>query len=256
MTSEQLYSTASYKRQDLRAIIFQPNDLTGWDLRGQDLRDADFGSVGYSVFSDSFAILTGVDASGADLRGAAFPGLEGGGYIFWPDAFDEIVLSNTILPDGQIDGLHLAAGEQLVIRDDQRRVPDYSRRPAAIPVFVVEEMSISPEASLDLVFEDTEWGSTISFEPGINVGLDGFLKLRFGDGVDPRSLVGTTFALFNWEGVVPTGSFEVVTDPGAIWNTTDLYATGEVTLLAAVPEPATVGLLVFALGFAASHRIK
>jgi hypothetical protein len=44
--------------------------------------------------------------------------------------------------------------------------------------------------------------------------------------------------LFDWDGVTPTGAFEVVSDYP--WDTTNLYTTGEVTL---IPEPATAMLV-------------
>jgi hypothetical protein len=37
---EQLYATASYTDNDLRAVVLSENDLSGWDLSEQDLRNA------------------------------------------------------------------------------------------------------------------------------------------------------------------------------------------------------------------------
>jgi uncharacterized protein YjbI with pentapeptide repeats len=39
-TKEQLYSTRSYQAKSLTGIVLQLNDLTGWDLSGQDLTNA------------------------------------------------------------------------------------------------------------------------------------------------------------------------------------------------------------------------
>jgi hypothetical protein len=39
--------------------------------------------------------------------------------------------------------------------------------------------------------------------------------------------------LFDWDGVTPTGAFEIVTEAEASWDTSDLYTTGEVTLASA-----------------------
>jgi len=102
-------------------------------------------------------------------------------------------------------------------------------------------VSLDPEAALQMVFEDDDWGSTISFEPGIDVALGGTLELGFAEGVEAADLIGATFDLFDWDGAVVSGRFDhIATESGAIWDTTDLYATGEVTL---VPEPSVLALL-------------
>ncbi len=98
-------------------------------------------------------------------------------------------------------------------------------------------MSIDPAGTLRVVFEDDQWGSMITFEPGIPVALDGTLELLFDDDANPASLVGTTYQLFDWTGVEPEGQFEyILTQNGLLWNTGRLYTTGEVTLIGAVPN--------------------
>ena len=62
ITSEQLYSTASYKNKDLRGVGFLYYDLTGYDFSGQDLTGANFMS----------AILSNVNFSNAKIDGAYF----------------------------------------------------------------------------------------------------------------------------------------------------------------------------------------
>ena len=70
------------------------------------------------------------------------------------------------------------------------------------------------------------------------------LELTFAQDVNPAELIGTTFDLFDWEGVALSGEFDdVVTAAGAVWDTDNLYATGQITL---IPEPATLTLLVIA----------
>src|SRR5262249_50565286 len=49
-------------------------------------------------------------------------------------------------------------------------------------------------------------------------------------GIDLSTQVGRTFDLFDWSGVSPTGAF-TVSSPYT-WNLSNLYTTGEVTLLA------------------------
>ena len=146
------------------------------------------------------------------------------------------------MPDGRIEGLLLLAAEQL-------RVWDYNSEPA-IPITIESLVSLGPESTLQMVFEDDAWGSTISFEPGIDVSLGGTLELGFADDTNPADLIGTTFDLFDWQGATVTGAFDrIVTEPGTAWDTSSIYSTGQVTL---VPEPSTIVLLsIAALGLAA-----
>ena len=44
LTPDQLYSTASYKAQDLHGIGLGGNDLTGWNLANQNLTGANLSS--------------------------------------------------------------------------------------------------------------------------------------------------------------------------------------------------------------------
>ena len=87
-----------------------------------------------------------------------------------------------------------------------------------------------------MVFEADAWDSTISFAPGIPVTLGGTLELTFADDVNLASQVGRTFDLFDWTGVNPTGAF-AVSSP-YVWDLSNLYTTGEVTLTA-IPEPSS-----------------
>ena len=141
----------------------------------------------------------------------------------------------SILPDGRIEGLRLGGG-RLMVRD-------YNGEPA-IAITVESAMELGPDAALRMLFEDDRWGSTISFEPATAVSLDGVLELLFAEGAQLRGLVGTTFDLFDWDAAVVSGEFSsIVTEHRAIWDTSKLYTTGEVTLLR-VPEPETVVMLV------------
>jgi len=73
------------------------------------------------------------------------------------------------------------------------------------------------------------------------------LRLGFAPGVDPLAFVGTSFDLFNWNGLLTPGVYfsQVLSRPGYQWDLTNLYTTGEVTFTG-VPEPATVGLMLLA----------
>ncbi len=64
------------------------------------------------------------------------------------------------------------------------------------------------------------------------VPLGGLLELAFADGVDLASLFGTTFQLFDWSGVTVSGTFDHIVAEGPVaWDTSEIYASGEVTLL-------------------------
>lgn len=71
--------------------------------------------------------------------------------------------------------------------------------------------------------------------------LNGTLYLAFEPDVDPRSLAGTTFDLFYWNGqLLPGDTFYQIQwnlPDGLLWDTTRVYATGQVTL---IPEPGTM----------------
>ena len=154
---------------------------------------------------------------------------------------------NAILPDGTIAGLNLAAGEQLVVRDDDGVSDPPStgwltpRLP--IPINIQDRLMMSDGGNLQLLFDADAWDSTISFQPGIPVTLGGNLELSFATDVDLASQIGRTFHIFDWTGVNPTGQFQVASP--YTWDLSQLYTTGEVTLTG-VPEPSTWALLSLA----------
>jgi hypothetical protein len=60
-------------------------------------------------------------------------------------------------------------------------------------------------------------------------------------------MVGRAFAIFDWTGVTPTGAF-AISSP-YVWDLSNLYTTGAITLTA-IPEPTggaplAVGLTIF-----------
>jgi hypothetical protein len=233
-TKEQLYSTASYQAKDLRGIrlsavnvgVDGPSNLTGWNFSGQNLASSDFFS----------ATLTNADLTGADTRGAQGLNLV------------EATTRNAILPNGSIATLDLSAGEELIIRDDDgmpNRVTEWWLAPRPpIPVSIDNRATVGESSVLQLVFDADAWDSTVSFGRGIPVRLGGALELSFADDVDVASQIRRTLRIFNWAGVSPTGQFEL-RSPYA-WDTTKLYTTGEVTLVA-VPEPGTASIVIFSV---------
>jgi len=228
LTAEQLYSTASYQSGDLSGISLPDLDSDSeWDFSGKNLTTADI-----HFDSDAFT-----NFNLCDLRGANMTPL-------W--LFSEALSEGAILPDGRIEGLALDAGERLVVRDYDPPVVIWMLDPPdSIPITVESAMRLHPESALQMVFEDEDWGSTISFEPNTDVALGGTLELLFAEGVDPEELIGTTFRLFDWDGAVVTGRFDqIVTESEAVWDTSRLYTTGNVKL---VPEPSSVVLLLIAM---------
>jgi uncharacterized protein YjbI with pentapeptide repeats len=257
-TQEMLYSTASYQAKDLHGIRLSgccPGDnLNGWDFSWQNLTGAVFHSAVLSGANFRGANLTNVtfelarlanaDLTGADTRGAQELRLTG------------TVSRNAILPDGKITGLDLAAGESMHVRDDDPLLARPHRgfvppRPS-IPVSIHERLQMADGSVLRLLIDADQWDSLISFAPGIPVQLGGALELTFADEVDVAAQVGRTLDLFDWTGVSPSGQFEIRSP--YVWNVANLYATGEVTLIA-VPEPSTASIMFIGItAFVACRR--
>jgi hypothetical protein len=156
--------------------------------------------------------------------------------------------------------LELAGGEELSIRDDDGVTdprppfsPEWWREPRPpIPITVQDSASISDGGVLRFIFESDPWDSLISFESDIPVTLGGTVDLTFAADVDITTQVGRTFDLFDWTGVEPTGQFSIASP--YVWDTSQLYTAGEVTLTA-VPEPTTAALLIIsAIGYGLLYR--
>lgn len=201
---EQLYSTASYAERNLSGIDLAGNNLSGWDFRGQRLTNAKLHS----------SMLNGADLSGADTRGS----------FNWNTA--GATLRNTISSNGFIFGASVDAGETLTLWDYDG---DPSQGVAPLPVFARDSFQISESGSLRLVLETDDWNSAVHFQSGIDVSLSGFLQLDFAEDVAPATQVGRTIQVFDWSGVTPNGEFEIVSKYA--WDSTELYTTGELTLL-------------------------
>ncbi|HOW72227.1 MAG TPA: pentapeptide repeat-containing protein [Phycisphaerae bacterium] len=232
-TKEQLYSTASYQAGDLHGIGLRRNDLTGWNLTNQNLTDADFFN----------ATLTNANLSRADTRGADTRGTTN----LTDDRLVTAITTNTILPDGHIAGLSLAAGQTLPIRDYH----------GGIAITIDNGMALAEGSILDILFADTTWGSTITLASGSTPDLAGTLRLGLADGANPAGLVGTTFHLFDWNGQLALGDrFDAITaPPGWAWDAGNLYAAGDITLTA-VPEPAMLVLAMIGAGLALCRRYR
>ena len=168
--------------------------------------------------------LTGANISSADARGARLQ------YATLTGANP----SNLIQANGHIAGLNLTSGASLIVRD-------YDGNPVAtpltgpLPIVVDEDLAIDATGTLRLEFDTGPWDSTISFAPGIPVARGGTLELTFASEVNLASQIGRTMDLFDWTSVTPTGTF-TVSSPYT-WNLSNLYTTGEVTLIALAAIP-------------------
>jgi hypothetical protein len=122
----------------------------------------------------------------------------------------------------------------MLIRDDDGgefyKFPLFPTQVPPIAVRIEDHVTLPHASVLQLLFEADPWDSLISFEPGIPVELGGTLELTFADDVDVATQVGRTLRIFDWTGVTPLGQFEIRSP--YVWDRTNLYTTGEVTLLA------------------------
>jgi uncharacterized protein YjbI with pentapeptide repeats len=169
ISKEQLYSTASYKTKDLAGIALTQNDLSGWNLAGQNLANASFDSATLTSADLNHANLAGARLWGATLTNAdfSFADLRG---VDWSFSKGAPILRNTILPDGAINGLDLAAGETLIV---------YPGVP--IPLKINGGFSIAAGATLDL----TEIAAIVDYtgDSPVAVAREEILSGRGGPGI-------------------------------------------------------------------------
>jgi uncharacterized protein YjbI with pentapeptide repeats len=227
ISAQQLYSTASYQSHDLRGIVLYQNDITGWDFSRQRLDGANLGSATITNANFSQASLVDVNFAGAGVTSANLRGADarGAGNI----SASAANFANGIWVDGKmVFGMNLIADELMIIRDYDGDPTDAS--PTPIPIKIMNQCTINATATLQMIFESDPWDSVISFNAGIPVQLGGKLDLEFAPNTDLQAQIGRTIRIFNWTGVTPVGSFNII-GPYQ-WDLSNLYTTGEVTLLA------------------------
>jgi hypothetical protein len=267
-TKEQLYSTASYQAKNLGSISLGQNDLTGWNLAGQnlvaasfenatgsdtnfagaDLRDSTLQAAQFSGANLKGANLANVNMYSAMLTNADLSGADARGGRFQNATLTGADTTNLIQPDGHIAGLRLTGGNSLLVRDYHGN-PAWNPPIGPLPIVIDQELAMDSTGTLRLVFDVDQWESTISFAHGIPVALGGTLELDFASGVDLPSQLGRTIDVFDWTGMTPAGVFSIQSPYS--WDTSKLYTTGEITLVA-VPEPCGLALLAF--GWGIMHR--
>ena len=201
-------------------------NLTSANLYGSNLTNANLAG----------ANLTAANLYGADLRGAL--GYSGASAI----------TTNAILPDGTIQGLNLNTSYPVFM------VRNYF---GGIPVHILEAMSMASNTTLVFQFEGNSWRSTISFDAGIPVTLDGTLDLDILPGGNPANLLGDSLQLFDWAGVNPSGQFAAITSDLPryyYWDTSGILHHGGCNAVQ-IPEPSTLivwsllGTLAIGLGW-------
>jgi autotransporter-associated beta strand protein/T5SS/PEP-CTERM-associated repeat protein len=194
---------------------FPGTNLSGADLSAANLTNANFAGTEDYVFGFPHpgANLTNANLSGADARGANFQ------YATMTGANT----SNLIQSSGRIAGLGLTAGASLIVRDYDD----------GVPIVVEQHLAMDATGTLRLAFDADPWDSTISFAPDISVALGGTLELTFACVMNVATQNGRTIDLFDWTGVTPTGSFNILSPH--TWDLSKLYTTGEVTLILAAP---------------------
>ncbi|WP_428388189.1 pentapeptide repeat-containing protein [Mucisphaera sp.] len=236
-TVQMLESTGSYKAHDLQDVSFIAADLSDANLARQNLSRANF-----QIASLTNANLTNADLDdinlrdtimhGTDLRGARNitreqlvrpENLWNHSSIYPADS------GNLIFPDGEINGLNIGANATLRIWDFQ---PVADEQP--IPISVAQQLTMHQNASLRMVFEDGEWGSTIGFlEPATPVTLGGTLHLEIASHLTVDELVAlndATLHLFDWTHASRSGWFDQITThtPIGDFDTTNLAIDGTV----------------------------
>jgi hypothetical protein len=200
----------SLSKLTLSNANFSRSNLTGADFAASNLVGANF----------NLSTLTKADFADADLRGASD----------WFDGATENT-HDAIRPDGSIQGLSLQRGETLVIRND------------SIGVTVDASATFDPAATLQFMLSNN-WKSPVSFATGLTPPLDGTLDLDLIAGLNPNRQVGNSWQVFDWSSPLPLNDefSAITTTPGLVWDTSNLYTTGVVTLVA-VPEPASAAIL-------------
>jgi uncharacterized protein YjbI with pentapeptide repeats len=218
LTFEQLSSTASFGR-DLSGIGLENLWLDGWDLSNQNLRGANFSGAHVGV-SFKNANLAGAKFAGATLGYSDFTGADLRGATGWrPEATTNV--RNTIYSDGWIHGLVLNAYDTLIVRNNP------------VPVKVSSTAILRPTSTLQFVLSPN-WTSPVNFAPGVTPLFQGTLDLVFADGIDPSTLIGRSFRLFNLSNPLPANDRFASVTTGYYYNVpldlSKLYTIGTIRI--------------------------
>ncbi len=218
LTFDQLSSTASFGH-DLSGIGLENLWLDGWDLSNQNLKGANFSGAHVGVIFKS-ANLAGAKFAGSTISNADFTGADLRSATGWlPDATTGV--RNTIYPDGSIHGLVLNAGDTLVVRNNP------------IPIKVTSTAALRPNSTLQFVLSPN-WSSPVSFARGVTPSFQGTLDLTFADGIDPSTLTGHSFRLFDFNSPLPAKDRFASITTGYYYNVpldlSKLYTVGTIRI--------------------------
>lgn len=251
ISAAQLYSTGSYQNRDLRGLILQYNNLTGWNFTSQDLSYAVFDIGGGGVRTR----LTSAAFDGAIIRGTNFGGVAGrrltAAQLYSTASYQnrdlrEIKLAGGILNGWNFAGQNLTAAAlsraSLVSADftlsDLRQVVGFTPDPTTVvrnaispdgtvaglallagDVLAVRDNvlpvsvknSFSMNTAATLRFVFTDSDFTSPVNVEVLPGFAGTLALDLGSGVSPDSLVGVPLDLFNFGASLPVTTFDNIT---------------------------------------------
>lgn len=226
-------TSANLSGADVRGARLQYATLSGANLSHANLANANFSGFSYLIYDPYHYLNEGI-SPGANLTNANLSGADTRGANFYLATLTGANTSNLIQANGHIAGVNLTSGASLVLRDYDGN-PNAAPPTGPLPIVVDQHLAMNANGTLRLVFDADPWDSLISFAPGIPVARGGALELTFASDVNLASQVGRMIDLFDWTGVSPTGTF-TISSP-YMWNLSNLYTTGEVTLtaLAAIP---------------------
>src|SRR5207253_3223232 len=80
---------------------------------------------------------------------------------------------------------------------------------------------------------ESNWTSPIGFASGLTPSLGGTLDVEIANGIDPKTLLGDTFQLFNWNGPLPANDrfSSIIKGGGLNWDLSKLYTNGTVSIM-------------------------
>jgi len=243
VTLAQLQTTKSYTSHALTGIGLANKKLNGGNFAKENLTQANFKGANLQGADFTSATLSKADFTAADMRG-----------VKGSPKLSAAITTNTILSNGHINGLK-ASSVPLVIQN-------------GTPITVDTSAVLSANSTLEFdVTASATWTSTMGFATGVTPTLGGNLSVLAAGARE--DFVGKSFQLFSW----PTGSAadqgsaaalsggnvfaSITTDPRLIWDLSQLYTTGSVTVTGlGVPEPASLMLMAPVVMLLASRRKK
>jgi uncharacterized protein YjbI with pentapeptide repeats len=248
LTKEQLYSTTSYQQRNLQGIGLYENNMSGWNFSDQDLTNAIL----------CCSILTNANFAGANLKGADFHNVSLDSAVFnfqtlynqwteFPEGFDPQAAGLTFVasPSGDFDGSDVLDAADIDLL--ARRIREEGVLGLPVLFWQFEMFDLDMSSAIDA--EDHRiWVHDVKKTWFGDANLDGLFDnvdlvsvLQAGEYNDGRYR-NSSWATGDWNG---DGEFDradlvlALQDGG--------YAQGPRAALAAVPEPATLALLLLGM---------